>query len=69
MSVEYLISSYAILTVPEQLVERVEWAGVVGMGGGAFPTWEKIAAAFGKVDTLIVNVAECGGSRGAGRPS
>ena len=24
----------------EQLVERVEWAGVVGMGGGAFPTWE-----------------------------
>ena len=43
----------------EQLVERVEWAGVVGMGGGAFPTWEKIAAAFGKVDTLIVNVAEC----------
>ena len=43
----------------EQLVERVEWAGVVGMGGGAFPAWEKIAAAFGKVDTLIVNVAEC----------
>ena len=43
----------------EQLVERVEWAGVVGMGGGSFPTWEKIAVSAGKVDTLIVNVAEC----------
>ena len=48
----------------EQLVERVEWAGVVGMGGGAFPTWEKIAAAFGKVDTLIVST-----SSGEPRPS
>ena len=43
----------------EQLVERVEWAGIVGMGGGAFPTWEKIARSAGRVDTLIVNVAEC----------
>ena len=43
----------------EQLVERVEWAGVVGMGGGAFPSWEKIARSAGRVDTLIVNVAEC----------
>ena len=43
----------------EQFVERVEWAGIVGMGGGAFPTWEKIARSAGKVDTLIVNAAEC----------
>ena len=43
----------------EQALERVEWAGVVGMGGGSFPAWEKMARAAGKVDTLIVNVAEC----------
>ncbi len=43
----------------EQLVERVAWAGIVGMGGGAFPTWEKLSLSAGKVDTLIVNVAEC----------
>ena len=43
----------------EQLLARVEAAGVVGMGGGAFPTWEKIACAAGRTDTLIVNAAEC----------
>ena len=43
----------------EQLVERVEWAGVVGMGGGAFPTWEKLFRSAGKIDTLIINAAEC----------
>jgi len=41
------------------LLDRVREAGIVGMGGGAFPTWEKIALAAGKVDTLIVNAAEC----------
>ena len=43
----------------EQLVERVEAAGVVGMGGGCFPTWEKLARSAGKIDTLIINAAEC----------
>ena len=43
----------------EQLVERVEAAGVVGMGGGAFPTQEKLLRSAGMVDTLIVNAAEC----------
>ena len=42
-----------------QVLERVEAAGVVGMGGGAFPTQDKIALSAGKVDTLIVNAAEC----------
>ncbi len=50
--------------LPEQvtlalLLERVEWAGITGMGGGAWPTWEKLAAAAGHTDTLIVNAAEC----------
>lgn len=46
------------LTV-EQLVERVEAAGIVGMGGGVFPTWSKLNRAAGKIDTLIINAAEC----------
>ena len=43
----------------EQMVERVAEAGIVGMGGGCFPTWEKIFRSAGKIDTLIVNAAEC----------
>lgn len=42
----------------EVLVDRVRKAGVVGMGGGAYPTWRKLQQAAGKVDTLIVNAAE-----------
>jgi Na+-translocating ferredoxin:NAD+ oxidoreductase RnfC subunit len=38
------------------LVEQVKAAGVVGAGGGGFPTHVKLAA---KADTLIVNGAEC----------
>lgn len=43
----------------ELLLERVTEAGIVGMGGGAFPTAEKLRQAAGRVDTLIVNAAEC----------
>lgn len=50
--------------VPEQvtldlLLSRVYEAGIAGMGGGAYPTVEKLREAAGKVDTLIVNAAEC----------
>lgn len=38
------------------LVERVQQAGVVGAGGGGFPTHVKLAA---KADTVIANGAEC----------
>lgn len=41
------------------LMERVQWAGIVGMGGAAYPTWEKLDQAAGRVDTLIINAAEC----------
>ena len=41
------------------LTERVQWAGIVGMGGAAYPTWEKLDQAAGRVDTLIINAAEC----------
>lgn len=43
----------------QQAAERIEAAGVVGMGGGAFPTQQKLLRSAGKIDTLIVNAAEC----------
>jgi Na+-translocating ferredoxin:NAD+ oxidoreductase RnfC subunit len=42
--------------MPSQLVEQVRKAGVVGAGGAGFPTHVKLDA---KVDTYIVNAAEC----------
>ncbi len=44
---------------PGQLIEIIREAGVVGMGGAAFPTHVKLAGAIGKVDTVIVNASEC----------
>ncbi len=43
----------------EQIVEIVKEAGITGMGGATFPTHAKISSAIGKVDTIIVNCAEC----------
>ena len=44
---------------PEQLLEIIRNAGIVGMGGAAFPTNVKLSSGLGKVDTVIVNVSEC----------
>ena len=44
---------------PELLLERTARAGIAGMGGGAYPTAEKLRQAAGRIDTLIVNAAEC----------
>ncbi|MGM9619435.1 MAG: electron transport complex subunit RsxC [Oscillospiraceae bacterium] len=44
---------------PEQLCEIVKNAGIVGMGGATFPTHVKISSGIGKVDTVIINAAEC----------
>ena len=44
---------------PEQLVEIVKNAGIVGMGGATFPTHVKITSGIGKVNTVIINGAEC----------
>lgn len=44
---------------PEQMVEIVKEAGIVGMGGATFPTHVKISGGIGKVDTVIINGAEC----------
>lgn len=40
------------------LVERIAACGIVGMGGAAYPTAEKLCAARGRVETVIVNAAE-----------
>ena len=44
---------------PDQLLEIIREAGIVGMGGAAFPTHVKLSSGLGKVDTVIVNVSEC----------
>ena len=45
---------------PDQIVERVQAAGMVGLGGAAFPTHVKIKPPpEHKVDTLVANGCEC----------
>ena len=44
---------------PEDLVNIIREAGIVGMGGASFPTHVKLSGAIGKVDTIIVNAGEC----------
>ena len=45
---------------PEEIVAAIQEAGVVGLGGAAFPTHVKLRIPEGKhVDALILNGAEC----------
>lgn len=45
---------------PEQIIAGIRDAGIVGMGGGAFPTHIKLQPPEGIVlDTVIINGAEC----------
>ena len=44
---------------PQELMEIIHQAGIVGMGGATFPTHVKLSSGLGKVDTIIVNVSEC----------
>ncbi len=41
------------------VIERVREAGISGMGGATFPSYEKIRSAIGKVNTIIINCCEC----------
>ncbi len=43
----------------DEMIALIREAGIVGHGGAAFPTHVKIRSALGKVDTMIVNAAEC----------
>ena len=44
---------------PDEIMEIIRQAGIVGMGGATFPTHVKLSSGLGKVDTIIVNVSEC----------
>ena len=50
-------SDYEALS-PEEIIHRIRLAGVVGMGGGGYPTADKLEQSRGRVDTVIVNAAE-----------
>ena len=43
----------------EEIIGYVKEAGIVGMGGAAFPTHVKMQSALNKVDIVIINAAEC----------
>lgn len=43
----------------DELISILREAGIVGMGGATFPTNVKLSSGLGKVDTIIVNAAEC----------
>ena len=44
---------------PEELINIIREAGIVGMGGASFPTHVQLSGGIGKVDTIIVNAGEC----------
>ncbi len=62
---DYKDSSIAVTpTSPEQLTDdeilhRIREAGIVGMGGAAFPGNVKALSSMGKINTLIANACEC----------
>ena len=43
----------------DEILHRIREAGIVGMGGAAFPGNVKALSAMGAVDTLIANACEC----------
>ena len=43
----------------DEILHRIREAGIVGMGGAAFPGNVKALSAMSKVDTLIANACEC----------
>ncbi|EOV9619024.1 electron transport complex subunit RsxC [Cronobacter dublinensis] len=43
----------------EALIERIHTFGVAGLGGAGFPTGTKLQGGGDKIETLIINAAEC----------
>jgi len=52
------LKHYHTLTT-EALINRIEQAGITGLGGAAFPTAAKFKSPLNAIDTLIINGAEC----------
>lgn len=44
---------------PQELIGIIREAGITGMGGAGFPTSVKLSSGLGKVDTVLINGAEC----------
>ena len=44
---------------PEELIARIRSGGIVGLGGGLFPTAAKLARGRGSITHLVLNGAEC----------
>ena len=53
------ISDRARNLTADELIRIVREAGIVGMGGAAFPTDKKLISGLGAVDTVIANACEC----------
>lgn len=48
------------MRAPSELRERIQWAGIVGLGGAAFPSSIKLKpGARTRIETLIINGVEC----------
>lgn len=43
----------------DDFIAAVRKSGIVGLGGAGFPTYAKIRVPSGKIDTVVVNGAEC----------
>lgn len=44
---------------PDDIIRAIQMAGIVGLGGAAFPTHVKLKPKDAQIDTLLINGAEC----------
>lgn len=44
---------------PQTLIDKIQASGITGLGGAGFPTHVKTAVEPSKIQTLIINAAEC----------
>ena len=51
--------AYRLPGTPDETLNTIREAGIVGMGGAAFPGNIKALTALGKIDILIANACEC----------
>ena len=51
--------TYRLPGSPDEVLSTIREAGIVGMGGAAFPGNIKALSALGHIDTLIANACEC----------
>ena len=56
---EFDTAAEYLAEAPLALTERIHPAGLAGGGGAGFPSGNTGAGGYGKVDTLIINAAEC----------